>query len=82
MGRHAVPPHLVIWIILFDLRGSHLGGVHFELTGEDVTECTGGADALTEADLDVAYETACDPRLNYRQSLEMAFLLARTLRHR
>ena len=62
--------------------GTSLGGVHFELTGEDVTECTGGADALTEADLDVAYETACDPRLNYRQSLEMAFLLARTLRHR
>jgi 3-deoxy-7-phosphoheptulonate synthase len=60
--------------------GTLLGGVHFELTGEDVTECTGGADALTEADLETAYETACDPRLNYRQSLEMAFLLARTLR--
>ena len=62
--------------------GTVLGGVHFELTGEDVTECTGGADALTEADLETAYETACDPRLNYRQSLEMAFLLARTLRPR
>jgi 3-deoxy-7-phosphoheptulonate synthase len=60
--------------------GTLFGGVHFELTGDDVTECTGGADALTEADLDTAYETACDPRLNYRQSLEMAFLLARTLR--
>jgi 3-deoxy-7-phosphoheptulonate synthase len=62
--------------------GTLLGGVHFELTGEDVTECTGGADALTEADLETAYETACDPRLNYRQSLEMAFLLARILRPR
>ena len=63
-------------------EGTLLGGVHFELTGEDVTECTGGADALTEADLETAYETACDPRLNYRQSLEMAFLLARTIRPR
>lgn len=62
--------------------GTLLGGVHFELTGEDVTECMGGADALTEADLETAYETACDPRLNYRQSLEMAFLLARTIRSR
>jgi 3-deoxy-7-phosphoheptulonate synthase len=62
------------------VAGTLLGGVHFELTGNDVTECTGGADALTETDLETAYETACDPRLNYRQSLEMAFLLARVLR--
>ncbi len=51
--------------------GSRLGGVHFELTGEDVTECTGGG--LTEADLDQNYVSRCDPRLNYRQALEMAF---------
>ena len=62
--------------------GTLLGGVHFELTGEDVTECVGGADGLTDADLETAYETACDPRLNYRQSLEMAFSLARLLRPR
>lgn len=62
--------------------GTLLGGVHFELTGEDVTECVGGADGLTDADLETAYETACDPRLNYRQSLEMAFSLAKLLRPR
>jgi 3-deoxy-7-phosphoheptulonate synthase len=62
--------------------GTVFGGVHFELTGEDVTECTGGADDLTEADLETAYATACDPRLNYRQSLEMAFLIARKLRRK
>jgi 3-deoxy-7-phosphoheptulonate synthase len=55
--------------------GSRLGGVHFELTGEDVTECVGGG--ITEADLDKSYLTACDPRLNYRQALEMAFRVAR-----
>lgn len=58
--------------------GGHLGGVHFELTGDDVTECIGGG--LTERDLDVRYESACDPRLNYRQSLEMAFRLAKRMR--
>jgi 3-deoxy-7-phosphoheptulonate synthase len=50
--------------------GSELGGVHFELTGDDVTECIGGG--LTEADLDKRYLSVCDPRLNYRQALEMA----------
>lgn len=56
-----------------------LGGVHFELTGEDVTECLGGASGITEADLSTNYATMCDPRLNYEQSLEMAFLLARRM---
>ena len=51
--------------------GTELGGIHFELTGEDVTECVGGG--ITEADLDTNYASACDPRLNYRQALEMAF---------
>ncbi len=55
---------------------SRLGGVHFELTGEDVTECVGGARGLAEADLGARYATLCDPRLNEEQSLEMAFLLA------
>lgn len=59
-----------------DALGSHLGGVHFELTGDDVTECLGGAAGITEADLDRNYASLCDPRLNYRQSLEMAFRIA------
>ena len=57
--------------------GSYLGGVHFELTGEDVTECTGGARGLTEADLKRAYRSQVDPRLNYEQALELAMLIAR-----
>ncbi len=60
--------------------GSHLGGVHFELTGEAVTECTGGTQRLSEVDLAKAYETGCDPRLNGVQSLEMAFLIAEMMR--
>lgn len=59
--------------------GVPLGGVHFELTGEDVTECIGGAAGVTERDLSTNYATACDPRLNYQQALEMAFLLARRM---
>ena len=60
--------------------GSHLGGVHFELTGEDVTECVGGARGLSETDLERAYRSRVDPRLNYEQALEMAMLVARHLR--
>lgn len=60
--------------------GGRLGGVHFELTGEDVTECIGGPQALSVDDLARCYETGCDPRLNYAQSLEVAFLIARHLR--
>ena len=59
--------------------GSTLGGVHFELTGEDVTECVGGAVGITEQDLERNYSTLCDPRLNYRQALEMSFHLARRM---
>jgi 3-deoxy-7-phosphoheptulonate synthase len=59
--------------------GTVLGGVHFELTGEDVTECVGGAAGVTEADLSTNYVSLCDPRLNYQQSLEMTFLLSRKL---
>lgn len=54
-------------------NGSHLGGVHLELTGENVTECLGGARSLQEADLGRAYTTQVDPRLNYEQALELAF---------
>ena len=62
---------------IHDESGSHLGGVHFELTGEDVTECTGGARGLTDADLARAYHTTVDPRLNYEQALELAMLIGR-----
>lgn len=66
----------------FDIHAqenSVLGGVHIELTGEDVTECTGGSEGIGEADLSRQYETFCDPRLNYSQSLEMAFLISSIL---
>lgn len=56
--------------------GSSLGGVHIELTGEDVTECTGGARGLTDADLQRAYRSSVDPRLNHEQALELALLIA------
>ena len=59
-----------------------LGGVHFELTGQDVTECVGGPQELSESDLSRSYETYCDPRLNYAQSMEMAFLMAQRLQMR
>lgn len=61
-------------------EGTVFGGVHFELTGEDVTECIGGAAGITEADLATNYASACDPRLNYRQSLEMAFRITKRLK--
>jgi len=60
--------------------GQELGGVHIELTGENVTECTGGARAQREQDLARAYESEVDPRLNYEQALELAFLIARKMK--
>lgn len=60
-------------------EGTIPGGVHFEMTGQDVTECTGGVRAVTEEDLSDRYHTACDPRLNASQSLELAFLVAEEL---
>lgn len=56
--------------------GSYLGGMHLELTGEAVTECVGGAADLKEEDLSLNYTTFCDPRLNEKQALELAFLVA------
>ena len=61
-------------------EGTWPGGVHVELTGEDVTECLGGAMEISDEDLNSRYETACDPRLNTGQSLELAFLVAEMLR--
>lgn len=63
-------------------EGTIPGGVHFEMTGQDVTECTGGVRAVTEEDLSARYHTACDPRLNASQSLELAFLVAEELSDR
>lgn len=59
--------------------GAHLGGVHFELTGENVTECLGGASGVTEADLPRQYRSSLDPRLNYEQAMEMALRLSRLM---
>jgi 3-deoxy-7-phosphoheptulonate synthase len=63
-------------------EGTWPGGVHIELTGEDVTECLGGGDALGHADLDDRYETMCDPRLNGKQSIDLAFQVAELLEKR
>jgi len=60
--------------------GTNLGGVHFELTGDDVTECVGGASGITESDLSRNYESLCDPRLNQAQALEMAFRISHRMR--
>jgi 3-deoxy-7-phosphoheptulonate synthase len=62
--------------------GTHPGGIHIELTGDDVTECLGGGEQISETDLATRYESACDPRLNHSQSLELAFLVAEMLRDR
>jgi 3-deoxy-7-phosphoheptulonate synthase len=61
-------------------EGTHGGGVHLEMTGKDVTECTGGARAISDQDLNDRYHTLCDPRLNAEQAIELAFLLAELLK--
>jgi 3-deoxy-7-phosphoheptulonate synthase len=66
---------------IHERMGSKLGGVHFELTGENVTECIGGSSGLVEQDLSRAYRSVVDPRLNYEQALEMAMLVARRMRN-
>lgn len=63
-------------------EGTYPGGVHFEMTGQDVTECTGGVRAVRDENLSDRYHTACDPRLNASQSLELAFLVAQELHQR
>jgi 3-deoxy-7-phosphoheptulonate synthase len=67
----------------FDIHraeGTHAGGIHIEMTGQNVTECVGGAKAVTETDLSDRYHTHCDPRLNADQSLELAFIMAERLK--
>jgi len=61
-------------------QGSYAGGMHFEMTGQDVTECLGGAQAISDEDLSARYHTHCDPRLNASQALELAFLIADSLK--
>ena len=61
-------------------EGTHAGGIHIEMTGQDVTECTGGAQAISDEALSDRYHTYCDPRLNAQQSLELAFLMAQALK--
>jgi 3-deoxy-7-phosphoheptulonate synthase len=61
-------------------EGTHAGGIHLEMTGQDVTECLGGARAITHEDLSNRYHTVCDPRLNAEQSIDMAFLIAELLK--
>ena len=61
-------------------EGSHAGGVHLEMTGQNVTECTGGLDDISDADLNDRYRTHCDPRLNANQAIELAFLIADELK--
>jgi hypothetical protein len=65
-----------------DAVGSVPGGIHLEMTGDNVTECVGGGSNVSEDDLDSRYRTHCDPRLNAEQSLEMAFYVASRLRQR
>ncbi len=64
-----------------EAEGTYAGGIHVEMTGQDVTECIGGAQAITESSLADRYHTHCDPRLNGSQSLELAFLIAEELKH-
>jgi len=64
-----------------DAEGVFPGGIHLEMTGKQVTECTGGTSAVTESDLAECYETHCDPRLNATQALELAFLVADHLKN-
>ena len=63
-----------------EAEGTHAGGIHVEMTGQDVTECTGGARAISDDDLSNRYHTHCDPRLNADQSIELAFLIAERLK--
>ena len=67
------------FLTIHQAEGSYPGGLHVEMTGRDVTECTGGAQAISEHELADRYHTHCDPRLNASQSLELAFLIAETL---
>ena len=68
-------------IQLHNSLGSWFGGIHLEMTGQNVTECTGGIDEISESDLKDRYHTHCDPRLNANQAIELAFLIADELKN-
>ena len=76
---NAVLQEVQDFFAIHNAEGTIPGGVHFEMTGLDVTECTGGIRAVSEEDLSARYHTACDPRLNASQALELAFLVAEEL---
>ena len=78
----AIREELRAFFDVHDEMGSHPGGMHLEMTGEDVTECVGGLQALDENDLNKRYHTSCDPRLNGVQALQLAFLVAERMRQR
>lgn len=78
----AIRAELRAFFDVHDECGTHPGGFHIEMTGEDVTECVGGAAGITAEDLKLRYTTHCDPRLNGQQALELAFLVAERLRKR
>ena len=62
-------------------EGSRIGGIHLEMTGQNVTECIGGLDDISDSDLNDRYHTHCDPRLNANQAIELAFLIADKLKN-
>ena len=76
----AIHKELREFFAVHQAEGTYAGGIHLEMTGEDVTECTGGAYQISESDLSSRYRTQCDPRLNADQVLELAFLVAESLR--
>ncbi len=76
----AIHKELRHFFAIHQAEGTYPGGIHLEMTGEDVTECTGGAYRISEADLSSRYRTQCDPRLNADQVLELAFLVAESLK--
>ena len=80
--KHAAALRSIAFFAAHDAEGTWPGGVHVELTGDDVTECLGGAEEILDADLGTRYETMCDPRLNARQSLDLAFRVAELLQER
>ncbi len=75
-----IAKELITSLHIHQAENSALGGLHCEMTGKNVTECVGGADSITEESLSAHYDTNCDPRLNARQSVELAFLLSQNLK--
>lgn len=78
----AVQEEVKAFFDVHEQEGTHAGGVHLEMTGQNVTECVGGGRTVTFEDLSTRYHTHCDPRLNASQSLELAFIVAERLRKR